>query len=360
MSRIFLFALGLLMLAGLGPAQTLYLVSPNYCAVSEGAGNNVWPFASYNKWTYQQVHDDLTGRPRLISQICFRNDGYYGTNPQSTTLTLTLRLSSTTVTSATATGIFANNHGSDLTEVLTNATVNWASPPPPPVRPRPFMFAISFPSKPFLYKNTTGLCWEVRIHNRTGSPDNFDAADVNQYPAYGMFGSGCLATGMSNAGECHSYLKMGAATAWDFYTEAKYLAASQAGLWLIGHSDTRWGPFPLPLDLTPMGVTGCTLYTAILFAVAGQTDSGGNLTTKGTPLQIPYDPILLGQRIFSQCASADMGRKPVPLVFTGGCENFFHPNTMPVTRILVYNDDQATSTTRILRQQGLVTRFTYN
>lgn len=357
MTRILLLAL---LLAGPLSAQTLFLVSPNYCAAGEGASNNVWPFASYDKWTYQQVHDDLTGRPRMISQLCFRGDGYYGDNPQPTTLSLTLRLSSTTVTSATATGVFASNHGADLTEVLTAATVNWSAPPSPPLHPRLFLFPLSFPAKPFLYKNTPGLCWEVRIHSRSGNPDNFDSAGPNQYPAYGMFGTGCLATGQTKTGECQSNLKIGPSTNWDYTTDGLYLAANQAGVVLIGHSDKLYGPISLPLDLTPIGIPGCSLYTSILLTVGGLTDSAGKLSTQASPLQIPFNPILCGQRVFSQCLALDPGRTPVALVFTNGCENFFHPNQMPVTRILDYSSDQATSTTRILRQEGLVTRFTYN
>ena len=55
--------------------QTNHIVSPcAYTKVEAGGSNSALFFYNY-KNTYMQVHDDVGGRPRLISEIAFRQDG---------------------------------------------------------------------------------------------------------------------------------------------------------------------------------------------------------------------------------------------------------------------------------------------
>ncbi len=354
------FAVSILLLLPCPRSQTKYIVSPAYYENAEGASNNTYPFGFYYKWSYQQVHDDLKGRPRVISELSFRPDGAYG-NIKARSITLTLKLSSTNVTSKTATNNFASNHGKDVKTVLSNVTVNWPSTTKPAKRPGKFVFTIPFPKTPFIYKNTAGLCWEVRIHSMSTRSSCFlDSAFTNQYPPYFKIGKGCRATGQSIPADFRAYLNKADSTHWKFYFYASYLAKSQPALWVLGDSSTRWGPFTLPLDLTPFGAGGCHLYTSILLTIPGATDSNGRFTNSSSPFLVTYDPVLYGFKVFSQALSLDPGRTPLPLVFTNGNENVFHPfDYQPLTRLYTINDDTATTAKYIFRNRGLITRFTY-
>ena len=185
------------------------------------------------------------------------------------------------------------------------------------------------------------------------------AYNANQYPGYWRFGTGCKASTQTNNAYCYGNLKQTSATSWTYSIQAKYLVANQNAIWLVGTRKDRWGPFPLPLDLTPLGVTGCTLYTSIALAIPCRTDGSGGLNTSGSPLTIPYDPMLRGLSLYSQCACADPGRAPLPVVFTDGCDNPLHPNTQPLTRILHNSNDLATTASHRYLQRGLVVRFGY-
>ena len=65
------------------------------------------------------------------------------------------------------------------------------------------------------------------------------------------------------------------------------IPTNAAGLALVGTSRTSWGGIPLPLDLTSIGMPGCSLFTrgTFLFAIAA---SGG---TANLTLPLPNDCI---------------------------------------------------------------------
>jgi hypothetical protein len=74
-----------------------------------------------------------------------------------------------------------------------------------------------------------------------------------------------------------------------------------AALLLVGTSRTAWGPVPLPLDLSPLGMPGCALRvngTGILAVAVG----GGR---GAVPLRIPDDASLLGSRFYDQAIVVD-------------------------------------------------------
>jgi hypothetical protein len=74
-----------------------------------------------------------------------------------------------------------------------------------------------------------------------------------------------------------------------------------AALLLVGTSRAAWGPVPLPLDLSPLGMPGCALRvngTGILAVAVG----GGR---GAVPLRIPDDASLLGSRFYDQAIVVD-------------------------------------------------------
>ena len=62
------------------------------------------------------------------------------------------------------------------------------------------------------------------------------------------------------------------------------------------------GPFFQPLDLSPFGATGCTLYNDMRWVWPTTTDRGGDATVS---IQVPDDNALFGFLFISQVAVVD-------------------------------------------------------
>jgi len=65
---------------------------------------------------------------------------------------------------------------------------------------------------------------------------------------------------------------------------------------LLGSSKTSWGSVPLPYDLTPLGMPGCTAYISGDVAVGVLNIFGRASLT----FFLPQDANLLGQSFFAQ------------------------------------------------------------
>ncbi|MGE3175296.1 MAG: hypothetical protein AB7O97_21910 [Planctomycetota bacterium] len=91
-------------------------------------------------------------------------------------------------------------------------------------------------------------------------------------------------------------------------------APFDAGIMLLGFSDTLSGGIPLPFDLTFLGMTGCSLLTD-----AFQTDfligAGGVL---GYSLAIPNAPVFLGAEFYNQAGIFDPTANPFGFTASNG------------------------------------------
>ncbi len=83
-----------------------------------------------------------------------------------------------------------------------------------------------------------------------------------------------------------------------------------SGFVIFGFSRTDWAGIPLPADLSPFGLFGCTLYTSVDAAFPVMTSMG----TAEFSLPIPNDPSLLAVKFFNQALVLDPGVNP----FLGG------------------------------------------
>ncbi len=339
------------------PGQTKYLVSPQGNTTVEGSSNNTFPF--YNKtFTYMQVHDDLAGRPRIIREIAFRKDGKITGSLASCTVNISLWISTAKVTSGSASTTYASNHGPDLVQVLNKTNINFPAASPTTTPPAPFTQVIPFPTKPFVYKGKGSLAWEVRVYSTTSlSSRPLDAQ--SSYSSYQRFGSGCQATGQNAPPYNYGYVRDSTTVpnAYMLYCYARNLAKSQPYVWMIGRSNTKFGGFKLPLNLSPFGGVGCSLYIAPILAIGGTTNASGYVSTYNNPVTFPKSPFLAGMKIYTQFLSADPGRAPLPAVFTDGCAITI-PGNVPVCRIYSYGNPNALTGSKT-GSYGLVTRFTY-
>src|SRR5262245_1996962 len=94
-----------------------------------------------------------------------------------------------------------------------------------------------------------------------------------------------------------------AATAPRLGTSLQLNTSSTPGtaVYLVGFSATRWNTLSLPLDLTPLGATGCVLYVEpammdVEVPVAGATTHS---------YAVPNDSALVGAEFFAQVLAAD-------------------------------------------------------
>jgi hypothetical protein len=92
------------------------------------------------------------------------------------------------------------------------------------------------------------------------------------------------------------------------------LAAPNASAALIlGISDTRFGGFALPLDLTGLGGTGCSLYTSAEFHLGYQANALGEGSTR---VKIPAHSALVGARAYLQTLLVDPPANTLGVVTT--------------------------------------------
>lgn len=93
--------------------------------------------------------------------------------------------------------------------------------------------------------------------------------------------------------------------------------ASSASLFVLGGSQTRWGPLPLPLDLKPLGAPGCLLLTSTDLALTVPTDGQGNAKVT---LAVPMASSLVGKHFFCQFMVYDPGANALNLVSSPGID----------------------------------------
>jgi len=88
-----------------------------------------------------------------------------------------------------------------------------------------------------------------------------------------------------------------------------------AGVFAAGFSNTATGPFTLPLNLTPFGLNGCTLYVdpAVTLLLVGT----GNQATWN--LSVPPNPGLLAVRLYTQGFSLDPPANAAGLTVSNAC-----------------------------------------
>jgi hypothetical protein len=78
------------------------------------------------------------------------------------------------------------------------------------------------------------------------------------------------------------------------------------GIVSTGFNDTNSGPFVLPFDLTPLGLTGCTLFAEV-FGTQFLVGSGGSATWS---IGLPNSTTYLGAQFYNQGFSLDPGFNP--------------------------------------------------
>jgi len=94
-----------------------------------------------------------------------------------------------------------------------------------------------------------------------------------------------------------------------------FLARPQLGQLMLGVSNSSWGSIPLPLDLTLLGMRGCTLLVSPDLTSFFILDWQGQSKIATT---IPSDPTLFGAQIYGQTWAPDAAANPLGAATTNG------------------------------------------
>jgi hypothetical protein len=137
------------------------LVVPNDKALTEGDGNNGFPFTESTWVHYQQVYDAsqftlLGTNGGSITSIGFRYNGNYNTAPLPY-YSMTISLSTTTKAVDNLSGTFSDNVGADSTVVFSGKFIIGVTPPPSDGQLHPWPFPLTIPfNTSFQYNPTNG------------------------------------------------------------------------------------------------------------------------------------------------------------------------------------------------------------
>lgn len=203
-------------------------------------------------------------------------------------------------TGSTVSATFANNYTTPAVRVYDSKI--FAMPTVPSVPTGPNNSYVWFQlDRPFTYDESKNLIVEYRItaNNNGNQPFSYRLDRASFVSATTMFGTACPT----------SDNRMPATTTGEASVGGTMLVslangpANSAGVLLLGTSNTTWNGVPLPLSLTALGATNCSLQVAIDVNVNISTTGGG---TFGVFIPVPAVLDLYGAWFYAQIAAVDV------------------------------------------------------
>ena len=130
--------------------------------------------------------------------------------------------------------------------------------------------------------------------------------------SYVTYGAGCAGTGGTptlGAGFGASPV-----AGQGFSVQVTGLPLLGSAFLFVGASRTQWGLFSLPLDLSPIGMSACTLFASGEFMLPVTNVLGSGLCSFTIPVT------LAGQRFFNQAIALDAAANGAGLTTSNGAE----------------------------------------
>lgn len=295
----------------LGLAGQTTIVSPINATTREGNSENLFPWANYACPHYMQIHSDIGGSPKQITQLAFRMDArdtvnYTAINQIDMELIMGHGRPATSPSF-----VFAANYVSPPTTVMARRVVAMGPQGQnSTVGPNPFTSNMNlFLDAPYPYSGVDSLVWEAVIYgNSVGG--TFCRLDVDcssrTNGSSSITGGGCVATGQS-AGMtlAPAFADMGGTLAMNFTVTNGPLSAPV--LLSLGATNPNL-PFP--------GLCSNLLTSLDAMWYIGTTDSAGAISYHhagasafGIANTIP------GRTLFAQAHAFDPGRSD-PILIT--------------------------------------------
>jgi len=324
-------AFALTLCAGL-PAQSM-LTSPEAAGDVDGISNSAYPFSAASS-RFQQTMSDLKGTPRAFKSLSLRPDqGYACSECAARTIEVQITMAHTDITKTTTT--FASNYIGTPTIVFPRTKVSL------PARKGPYSklptpdFTFTF-AKPFLYDGKQDFLIDIQTWNGSSTANYYtDYASSRVYADRTNIGTGCTATGQSNAmslvSYCSSQLDTNGKSAFRFYWSASNGVANAPAVIFAGLTNPN------------LAVSGlCTnLYTDLGLALAMTADANGAFSII---FYAPFDVAWVGGVVYAQAMSVDTGRTSGwPLSLSNGVSSKLRGRFAPAKRVQHFSDGSATT-----------------
>ena len=331
-----------------------YVTSPAPYDKHEARSNNTYPFYG-TSFRYQQVHGDVKGTPRVLTQISFRRDGTLGTTASYGARSYDMELFVGDGDLPTFSTTFATNFVSTPVNVFTRKNLNVPDHTNrPDFLPAAWDVDVTF-DVPFPYVSAKDLVWEAVIYTNTSANsypmDAVSGLDTGVTGGFAVLGSGCT-TANGTMKLRSNFASSSTANTVTMNWGVSGGPASAATVVFVGISN--------PNTPIPGLCNNEKLYTdAILAQIPGTTAAGGTLTTP--TLTINFDPTLLAFTLTSQAAAVDASQPGLGIAASTGNAAPFTPlpGAVPVRRLYAYNNSSATTGGMETYNYGLVTRFRY-
>ncbi len=297
-----------------------------------GTGNNL-PIG-FRTLRYQQIFA-LSQTPKSFSTtgLGFRHDDQFVIANSNESMEISIHLGYASTTPKTFNRSFTVNQFGPQTQVFSRKRVNLPTITGKNTNPSSFLLQIPF-DRSFLFQTSRKkpLLLDLTKHNQSKPILSFFADSVfdrKTYPISSLYSlTATASTGFVKLGygAVIAFLQPGTSGAKPLLSSQRApeignryqltlsLANSNAGaVMLFGNSKQSFNKTPLPLDLTFLGMTGCKLYTNLLFAQGFRTDSKG---VGGLNPTVPRITSLIGTPLFHQAAVFDPAGNPFGIVLS--------------------------------------------
>jgi hypothetical protein len=309
------------------------LVSPSQGSGAEGDTNNAFPWNSTTARRYTQIHSDMVGAARNITQLAFRGNAGNTTNYTGTRDVDLEMFMGDSVDWDQASFIFAANYLGPASTVFARRVINMGPlGQNSTTGPLPFTLLVPLDS-PYAYTGTRSLVWDARVHSNvlTGNFNQLDAESGTAATGTSTItGTGCIATGRTSA-MTHTFSATDRAGALVMFPTVSNGPSSAYTLLALGFTNPN---LPVP------GLCA-NLFTdmAALIEIGNTSATGAFSGDTGVAFVLPN--VYAGAVLTSQAVSLDLGRTGGLLLSlsNGRSVTLPNPNTTDVVRVSrIYNN----------------------
>ncbi len=328
-------------LLGALPAQTSRVLPAGYETVWAGNNGTGVGYATQNGIS-QNLYIAPFSSGTSVVEVGFRRTATTA-DFAGVTVDFEVGLSSTTADLTTLSSTFASNLGADATVVFPRRLVNV---PARAANSSPLDW-VSLPITPWVFNGPNFLI-ECKSYG-TGSVNGWRMDRCFERTTAGeaiSWGTACSTAAVNSTSSTPAYMPGSTVT----FTLAN-ATASQPAFALLGFDLTSLlGAIPLPLDLTPWGVTGCTLLVDMTASIATTTDAAGGASLS---FALPSAGVT-GLGFGVQWMYVDPSASPLPLRSTVG--RLVHVGPLVCANRYVYSLSNVGAATGTLQAGGPIAR----
>ncbi len=329
-----------LTLSSLSFAQLKYVVVPASAASADGSSYH-WCPTRYNPNRTQCFYSAKTVGTgfRIFRSIGIRSDAARTTSAVNKSWDIEIQMANISQAPGKQSWRFSKNLVGG-TKVFPRKKINLPAPKKPPVG-KPAAFVRIPLTKPFLYKNQTLVVDFQTFGSKETKYWYVDAQDytlTGNAPDYG----GAKITTTSCPTNFTMYRAggnwVGGAIGYYGYSRVQANTA-KPGFLIIGASNTKWGAFTLPLDLTIAGAKGCKLGVSMDLLIPTITEKARADGYVSNDVDIPNIPSLGGLTIHAQYMVIDAGYNSLNLRFSNTYSNTIGKHGFPkaMEGFMLYN-----------------------